>query len=141
VIVIDAGVLATALADDGVVGAAVRNRLGGEILAAPELIDLEVASVFRKLIRTERLDADRAEQALDDLTALPIRRASHSALLSRCWDLRDNLTAYDAAYVALAEALEATLLTADARLARSTGPRCEFELIAAPTSSRSAGPD
>jgi predicted nucleic acid-binding protein len=132
VIVLDAGVLATALADDGVVGAAVRNRLAREVLAAPQLIDLEVASVFRKLVQTERLDADRAEQALDDLMVMPIRRASHTALLRRCWELRDNLTQYDAAYVALAEALESTLLTADARLARSTGPRCQFELIASP---------
>jgi predicted nucleic acid-binding protein len=132
VIVLDAGVLVTALADDGVVGAAVRDRLAGEVLAAPELIDLEVASAFRKLVRTERLDAVRAEQALEDLMAVPIRRASHTRLLSRCWELRDNLTQYDAAYVALAEALEATLLTADARLARSTGPRCQLELIAAP---------
>ena len=63
---------------------------------------------------------------------MPIRRASYAALLSRCWELRDNLTVYGAAFVALAEALEATLLTADARLARSTGPRCQFELVAAP---------
>jgi predicted nucleic acid-binding protein len=132
VIVLDAGVLATALADDGVVGAAVRNRLGGEVLAAPEVIDLEVASVFRKLVRTKHLDTVRAGQALDDLRTIPIRRVLHAALLDRCWELQDNVTVYDAAYVALAEVLDSTLLTADARLARSTGPRCQFELIAAP---------
>jgi predicted nucleic acid-binding protein len=73
------------------------------------------------------MDARRAALALADLTAMPLRRAPHRALLGRCWELRDNLTVYDAAYVALAEALDVTLLTGDGRLARATGPRCRIE--------------
>ena len=70
--------------------------------------------------------------ALVDLAALPLRRSPHLALLARCWALRDNLTVYDASYVALAEALDATLLTADRRLARATGPRCAIEILHSP---------
>lgn len=65
----------------------------------------------------------------DDLAALPPVRASHLALLPRCWEVRQNVTIYDAAYVALAEVLQATLLTGDARLARASGPRCQIELL------------
>ena len=68
-------------------------------------------------------------KALDDLRDLPIQRFEHTSFLVRCWDLRDNLTIYDAAYVALAEALHVPLLTGDRRLARSTGPRCAIEVI------------
>jgi len=75
------------------------------------------------------MDARRAALALADLTALPLRRAPHRALLARCWELRDNLTVYDAAYVALAEALEVTLLSGDGRLERATGPRCHIEVL------------
>jgi predicted nucleic acid-binding protein len=130
VIVIDAGVLATALADDGASGAAMRARLARDALAAPELIDLEVASVFRKLVASSHLTADRATQALGDLSALPIRRTPHAPLLERCWELRENVSIYDAAYLALAEVLDVRLLTADVRLARAPSTRCEFELIA-----------
>jgi predicted nucleic acid-binding protein len=129
VTVVDASVLAVALADDGPDGDAVRRRLRGERLAAPELIDLEVASVLRRHVRRGELDDRRAAQALSDLVDLPLRRAPHRPLLARCWELRRNLTVYDAAYVALAEALDTTLLTADVRLARSTGPRCEIETV------------
>lgn len=127
VIVVDASVLAVALADDGQDGDIARRRLRGERLAAPELVDLEVASVLRRQLRQGDLDDRRAAQALSDLTDLPLQRASHRPLLERCWELRGNLTVYDAAYVALAEALETTLLTGDARLSRSTGPRCKIE--------------
>lgn len=129
VIVVDASVLAVALADDGQDGDGSRLRLRGERLAAPELIDLEVASVLRRQLRQGGLDDRRAAQALSDLADLPLQRASHRPLLDRCWELRGNLTAYDAAYVALAEALDTTLLTGDARLSRSTGPRCTIETI------------
>lgn len=128
-IVIDASVLAVALLDDGQDGDTVRNRLLGEELAAPSLIDLEVASVWRGLARAGRLDPRRVGLALDDLRDLPIQRADHTPLLTRCWELRDNLTIFDAAYVALAEALQVPLLTGDRRLARSTGPRCTIEVM------------
>jgi len=129
VLVIDASVLAVALLDDGPDGDVARHRLRGEQLAAPALIDLEVASVWRGLARGGHLDPRRVGLALDDLRALPIQRVEHTPFLTRCWELRDNLTIYDAAYVALAEMLQAPLLTADRRLSRSTGPRCPIEVI------------
>jgi predicted nucleic acid-binding protein len=129
VIVVDASVLAVALADDGQDGDHVRARLRGEQLTAPGLVDLEVTSVWRRQIRDGAMDARRAALALTDLAALPLRRAPHQPLLARCWELRDNLTIYDASYVALAEALEVTLLTGDGRLARSTGPQCTIEVL------------
>ena len=75
------------------------------------------------------LDARRSHLALEDLAALPARRAPHRPLLPRCWELRDNLTIYDAAYVALAEAISTTLLTGDQKLARAPGPRCPIEIF------------
>jgi predicted nucleic acid-binding protein len=131
VIVADASVLAVALADDGPDGDRARARLRGERLVLPELADLEVASVLRRQLRAGALDARRASLALNDLAALPGRRAPHRPLLARCWELRDNLTLYDAAYVALAEAMDATLLTGDRRLARASGMRCSIEIFQA----------
>jgi predicted nucleic acid-binding protein len=129
VIVVDAGVLVTALADDGPDGDLCRHRLTGQTLAAPHLIDLEVGSVLRRLVRTRDLPERRARLALTDLADLPVERAPAVPLLSRCWELRENLTFYDAAYVALAELLDVALLTADARLARASGPRCTIEVL------------
>jgi predicted nucleic acid-binding protein len=122
-----------ALADDGPDGDQARARLRGERLTAPELVDLEVTSVWRRQVRDGAMDARRAALALADLTALPVRRAPHRALLARCWELRDNLTVYDASYVALAEALEVTLLTGVGRLARATGPLCHIEVLRPPS--------
>jgi predicted nucleic acid-binding protein len=129
VIVADASVLVVALADDGPDGDRARPRLRGEHLASPELAGLEVASVLRRQIKADALDSRRAGPALNDLAALPARRAAHRPLLPRCWELRDNLTIYDAANVALAEALKATLLTGDRRLARAPGPQCPIEIL------------
>ncbi len=126
-IVTDASVLAVALTDDGPDGDYAPARLRGERLTAPELVDLEVISVWRRQARAGALDARRA--ALADLTGLPLRRAAHRPLLARCWELCDNLTVYDAAYVALAEALDVTLLTGDGWLARAAGPRCHIEVL------------
>jgi len=128
-IVVDASVLAPALGDDGPDGDRARERLRGQRLVAPQLIDLEVASVWRRQVAAGAMDVRRADLALDDLVSMPMRRAPHSALLRRCWQLRDNLTMYDIAYIALAEALGAPLLTADRRLGRATGVRCTVELI------------
>jgi predicted nucleic acid-binding protein len=129
VIVVDASVLASALGDDGGDGERARRRLAGERLFAPELVDLEVASVWRRAARAGRLGPKRADQALTDLAALPLARAPHQPLMSRIWELRDNHTPYDASYVALAEALETSLLTADRRLAQAPGARCKVELL------------
>jgi predicted nucleic acid-binding protein len=129
VIVVDASVLATSLGDDGLDGDRARARLRGERLTAPELVDLEVVSVWRRQVRAGAMDDRRAALALADLGTLPLRRTPHRPLLARCWELRGNLTIYDAAYVAVAEALGVPLLTGDARLARATGPTCNIEVL------------
>jgi predicted nucleic acid-binding protein len=84
-----------------------------ESLHAPHLIDIEVASVLRRLLHAEKIDAERAEQALEDFEALTIERYDHISLLWRIWSLRSALTPYDASYVALAEGLRAPVLTCD----------------------------
>jgi predicted nucleic acid-binding protein len=129
VLVADASVLVVALADDGPDGDQARARLRGERVVLPELADLEVVSVLRRQMAVGTLDARRADLALDDLAALPARRAPHRPLLRRCWELRNNLTVYDAAYVALAETMQAALLTADRRLAAAPGSRCTIEIL------------
>ena len=125
-IVIDASVLAPALGDDGEDGDRARARLHGQSLAAPELIDLEVMAVWRRLLDDDR----RARLAITDLDEIPLTRCPHAPLIARCWELRDNVSPYDAAYVALAEALDVPLLTIDARLGRANGVRCEVETLA-----------
>ena len=129
-LVVDASVVVVALADDGIDGDAARARLRGQRLAAPQLVDLEVGSVLRRQVAAGQVDNRRAELAIHDLVAMPLHRAGHSALLRRCWELRANLSFYDAAYVALAEALNATLLTGDERLAKAPGPACRIETLA-----------
>lgn len=128
-IVVDASVIATALGDDGDDGDRLRDRLRGEQLAAPHLLDVEVASIFRRHVAGGRLEPRRARLALDDLVAMPIRRAPHTPLLTRVWELRENLTSYDAMYVALAEAFDVALVTGDVRLARTRRLRCAVELV------------
>lgn len=128
-IVVDAGVIVTALADDGEDGDRVRALLRDQRLAAPHLLDLEVVSSWRRLAAAGAVDDRRARLALEDLRTLRLERVAHRPLLPRCWELRGNLTVYDAAYVALAELLDATLLTADARLAGAPGIRCDVDLI------------
>jgi predicted nucleic acid-binding protein len=128
-IVVDASVVVTALADDGDDGDRVRERLRGERLAAPHLIDLEVVSVWRRLAAAGQLDDRRVALAMTDLGALRIERAPHQPLVRRCWELRSNLTVYDASYVALAEAIGVVLLTGDRRLAEAAGVRCAVEVM------------
>ena len=99
-------------------------------LAAPGLIDVEVVSALRRLVRTEVVGVGRAQNAIDDLPFSPVIRAPHVRLVARVWELRDNLSAYDASYVALAEATNCPLLTADRKLASAPGIRCEVELLA-----------
>jgi predicted nucleic acid-binding protein len=130
VIVVDASVIVTALGDDGPDGDATRARLADVRLAAPHLIDLEVVSAWRRLLSAGSLDERRATLAMTDLRELRMERIPHRQLIDRCWELRDNLTIYDAAYVALAESLSVSLVTADTRLARAPGIRCSIEILA-----------
>ena len=128
-IVVDASVLAVALGDDGRDGGRARHRLNGEDLAAPELVDLEVISVWRRQVVAGSMLPRRAELALADLETIPLRRSPHTPLIRRCWELRGNLTVYDASYVALAEALGVDLVTADRRLATAPRIRCRVDLV------------
>jgi predicted nucleic acid-binding protein len=99
-----------------------------ESLCAPDLLDLEVIQVLRRYSGKE-MPEDRAQLAIFDFEDLPITRYPHDIFVRRIWQLRKSLTAYDAAYVALAEALEAPLLTCDARLASSRGHSAQIQLI------------
>jgi predicted nucleic acid-binding protein len=96
---------------------------------APHLLDVEVAQALRRLAAAKIISAGRASQALEDLQDLPLMRYPHDWLLHRIWDLRLNLTAYDAAYVALAEALEVPLLTCDKRIKGARGHAAQVEVI------------
>jgi predicted nucleic acid-binding protein len=98
-------------------------------LHVPHLLDVEVVSVLRRLVRERILDEEDAYTAIEDLLTLDLQRHSHEALLERAWALRAHVTPYDAVYVALAEALNATLLTCDGKLARAPGSKVRVELI------------
>jgi predicted nucleic acid-binding protein len=110
---------------------AVETRLfeRAETLHAPHLIDVEVAQVMRRYATKGDVDAARGRAALEDLADFPLHRYPHDILLARVWDLRKNLTAYDAVYVALAEALDAPLITRDRRLAGAPGHHARIELV------------
>ncbi len=110
---------------------AIEHRLfdAGESLHAPHLLDLEVAQVLRRYVARGEITPLRGATCLELFSSFPIRRYSHEALLSRIWQLRENLTAYDAAYVALAEGLDATLVTRDERIGRAPGHRASVEMI------------
>jgi len=129
VLVVDASALASALIDDGDDGQAARAALDGAPLFAPELIDIEIASAWRRQLLADRLTPNRIEPALSMLATIDLIRTPHAPLMRRVWELRENVTPYDAAYVALAEALAAPLVTADARLAAAPGVRCEFRVL------------
>ena len=101
----------------------------GQTLHAPHLLDIEVAQVIRKYAARGEIDAERGRLALEDLGDLKLHRYPHEFLLPRIWSLRSNVTAYDAAYIALAEALDAALLTRDHRLAAASGHRARVTLV------------
>ena len=112
-------------------GRAVAARLADPQLSldAPHLLDVEVAQALRRLVTAGDVEAETAEAALDDLLLLDIERHSHEWLLGRVWSRRENLTAYDAVYVALAEALDTTVLTCDARLGRAPDVAARVDVI------------
>ena len=128
-LVVDASVLAPAIVDAGPGGANVRARLRGETIAGPDLLRIEVLAVIRKQLIAGSLTREQADAAVDDLLDLPVSVFPSAPLLRRAWALRDNVTAYDACYVALAEALDCPLLTADNRLANAPGTTCTVELV------------
>jgi predicted nucleic acid-binding protein len=112
-------------------GASIAARIADpdETLHAPELLPVEVAQVLRRYVEAGLVDVVRARHALDDLVGLGVTLYGHEELLDRIWELRANLTAYDAAYVALAEALGAPLVTRDRRIARAPGHRARVEVV------------
>ncbi|MDP9435794.1 MAG: type II toxin-antitoxin system VapC family toxin [Actinomycetota bacterium] len=124
-IVVDASAALSALLHDG----PARSALAGEQVHAPHLIDPEVANSLRRRVAAARLTAEDGRAALQVWQRLGLTRYPMSALLDRVWQLRDNVSAYDASYVALAEALDCALLTADARLARAPATRCAVTVV------------
>jgi predicted nucleic acid-binding protein len=129
-IVLDASILAHVIGDDGSDGELARELVANEpAVSLPDLADVETASVLRKRWLADDLDARRFAAAIEDLAALPFPRYPALPFLRRAYELRENLTPYDAVYVALAEALGCTLVTADRRLARAPGVGCAIEVI------------
>ncbi len=129
-IVIDASALLEVLLRSPAASAVeARILVPDETLHAPHLLDLEIAQVLRRWVRAGEIDVARAAEALEDLADLPISRYPHDVLLARVWSLRNNATAYDAAYLALAEALGATLVTRDGALGEAPWHRARVEVI------------
>ncbi len=128
-LVVDASCLCEVLVG-GSDAEAIRHRLASDDdHAAPHIVDVEVFGVIRREHLRGRLDRTEAAQAIDDLEAWPGKRFSHQRLLRRAWELRDTVRGWDAMYVALAEALDAVLVTTDRRLAAAGGPTCQIELL------------
>lgn len=130
-IVLDASALVELLLNTPA-GRVVATRIADPALGlhVPHLADVEVAQAFRRYAKTDELDAADAAAALEDLRSLDLQRHTHEPLLERVWELRQNLSAYDAVYVALAEALDTILLTCDGRLARAPTAARRVEFIA-----------
>lgn len=124
-IVVDASAVVSAL----IRGEAARQRIGQEQLHGPHLLDTEVTDALRKLVLRTELTVLDATSALRAWSRLGVRRHPINGLLDRIWALRHNLSAYDASYVALAEALDCSLVTADRRLAGASGARCIVETV------------
>ena len=130
-IVLDASVLANVVADDELTGRRARARLGQSGDAAiPDLADVETVAVLRKRWLVGDLTDGRFRSAIEDLLALPLARFPVGPLMRRAYELRANVTAYDAAYIALAEGLACPLITGDTRLAVAPGINCEIEVLA-----------
>jgi len=125
VIVVDASAAVLALLNDG----DARARLANDALAVPHLADSEIVQALRSQVRRGNVGADDAQRALEVWAQLGIQRVGSIGQLHRIWELRDNLTAYDATYVALAEALDCALLTADQRLAGAPSMNCSITVV------------
>jgi predicted nucleic acid-binding protein len=131
VIVVDASALLEFLLQTSL-GARIEARLfrDDDELHAPHLVDVEVVQGLRRLARTREVSASRATEAVEDLSDLDLHRHAHLDLVDRVWALRENVSAYNAIYIALAEALDATLVTCDAPLGRAPGHRARIEVLA-----------
>lgn len=116
------------IADAGEDGKRYRRRLRGEALAAPDLAKVEVLAVLRRQVLNGSLTGSHADNAMANLLALPVTVYPAQAFLKRCWELRANVTPYDAGYIALAETLGCRFLTADVRLANAPGSTCPIEI-------------
>ncbi len=129
-IVVDASVLANVVGDDEAAGQLARARLAAaSAVSAPDLVDVETVSVLRRRWLAGDLSDERFRGAVDDLLALPVTRFPVGPLMIRAFELRANITAYDACYVALAEALDWPLITADRRLANAPMTTCATEVL------------
>lgn len=129
-IVVDASVLANVVGDDGADGRRARGEIRGSVdVAAPDLVDVETVAVLRKRWLAGTMTARRFAAAVDDLGALDMDRYPTLPLMRRAYELRSNVTAYDATYVALAEILACELVTGDQRLANAAGPRCIIRVL------------
>lgn len=128
-IVFDASILANALADDGQDGVSARHELRIADVAAPDLIDVETVAVLRKRWLALALTDEQFSAAVSDLERLDFERVPTLRLMRRAYEARANVTPYDASYVALAEALDCELITADRRLANATGPLCAVRVL------------
>lgn len=126
-LVVDASVVASALVDTGPVGRWAEDRLAGDRLAAPHLMPAEAANVLRRAELRDEVSVDVAAIAYADLFDLSVELFAFEPFAGRVWQLRDNITPYDAWYVALAEYLDSSLVTLDRRLAAAAGPTCEFD--------------
>lgn len=125
-LVVDSGLVVAALVDSGPDGTWADQLLATDDLAAPHLMPVEVANVLRRAAMSGDISADTASMAHADLLSLRVELFAYEPFATRVWELRDNVTAYDGWYVALAESLGARLATLDLRLSRAAGPRCGF---------------
>jgi predicted nucleic acid-binding protein len=125
-LVVDSGIVVAALVDSGPTGTWADELLGSDDLAAPHLMPVEAANILRRAALAGEISVDTAAMAHADLLEFRVELFSYEPFGPRAWELRDNVTAYDAWYVALAESLGATLATADLKLSRAPGPRCSF---------------
>ena len=132
IVVADASVVVASLVDQGDAGSWAESWVAGGPVMGPELLPAEATSVLRRLERTREISALEAASAHGDLLQLPLRLFPFAPFARRVWALRNNLSSYDAWYVALAEASECPLVTLDGRLARAPGPECE--ILVPPTS-------
>jgi predicted nucleic acid-binding protein len=130
VIVVDASLVVHSLIDRGITGNAARDAMIDDV-AAPSIIDLEVAAALRGLERGNLIDSHRGERAVTDMLRLGVERRSPRLVLPRVWQLRHNANPYDASYVALAELMDLPLVTADAKFLGIPGVRCRIDLISA----------